>query len=211
MTVVINGTTGIDTVQDGIITNAKIASMAATKLTGQVPDANAPSGSVIQVVQYSQNIKATVNSAAVKVTETNITTSVANSKLLIILSASIGGVINYQDYDLALALGYKTGSAGSSSTDYTAVHGNPYSRQSINGLGSFFAADTQREGASGGNYWSEEKTYLKVISPNQAASTNIYVSFWAGSDSTYYIGSPSGSNADDAGGEISLTLMEIAP
>ena len=31
--------------------NANIAAMAASKLTGQVPDANAPSGSVIQVVQ----------------------------------------------------------------------------------------------------------------------------------------------------------------
>ena len=38
-------------IPNSIITNAKINDVAATKLTGQVPDANAPSGSVIQVVQ----------------------------------------------------------------------------------------------------------------------------------------------------------------
>jgi hypothetical protein len=36
---------------DGNVTDAKIAAMAASKLTGRVPDANAPLGSVIQVVQ----------------------------------------------------------------------------------------------------------------------------------------------------------------
>jgi hypothetical protein len=35
----------------GLLPNANIEAMAASKLTGQVPDANAPSGSVIQVVQ----------------------------------------------------------------------------------------------------------------------------------------------------------------
>jgi hypothetical protein len=40
---------------DGSITNAKIASVAASKLTGQVPDANAPSGSIIKVTQAYSN------------------------------------------------------------------------------------------------------------------------------------------------------------
>ena len=35
----------------GLLPNANIEAVAASKLTGQVPDANAPSGSVIQVVQ----------------------------------------------------------------------------------------------------------------------------------------------------------------
>jgi hypothetical protein len=38
-------------IPNSIITNAKINDVAAAKLTGQVADANAPSGSVIQVVQ----------------------------------------------------------------------------------------------------------------------------------------------------------------
>jgi len=37
----------------GLLPNANIEAMAASKLTGQVPDANAPSGSVIQVIQSS--------------------------------------------------------------------------------------------------------------------------------------------------------------
>ena len=39
---------------DGSITNAKIVSVAASKLTGQVAKASAPSGSVIQVVQVKK-------------------------------------------------------------------------------------------------------------------------------------------------------------
>ena len=39
---------------DGISSDA-IASLSASKLTGQVPDANAPSGSVIQVVSTAFN------------------------------------------------------------------------------------------------------------------------------------------------------------
>jgi hypothetical protein len=40
-------------IPNSIITNDKIAAMAASKLTGQVADANAPSGSVLQVVNVS--------------------------------------------------------------------------------------------------------------------------------------------------------------
>jgi hypothetical protein len=53
MPLVLSGSTGIveGNIANNAITNSKIASMAASKLSGQVPDANAPSGSVIQVVQ----------------------------------------------------------------------------------------------------------------------------------------------------------------
>jgi hypothetical protein len=87
MTVVINGTTGIDTVQDGIITNAKIATMAATKLTGQVPNANAPSGSVIQVVQtVKTNTFSTTSGTFTDITglSVSITPSSASSKILVL-------------------------------------------------------------------------------------------------------------------------------
>lgn len=189
-----------------------ISKIESVSLNSGVPNAsNLPSGSVVQVVQRTHNVRAVVNSAAYKVNEHNIITTVANSKILVIISAAIGGVDSYSDSDLALAIGYKVGSTGSASTDYTSVHTSQYSRQTISGLGSFFASDTQRSAGSGGIYWSEEKTYLKLISPNQAANSNIYVSFWAGSDATYYLGSPSGSTADDGGSEMSMTLMEIAP
>jgi hypothetical protein len=50
---------------NGAVTDAKIAAMAASKLTGQLPNANAPSGSVIQVVTG-------VDTAAYSIGENNI-------------------------------------------------------------------------------------------------------------------------------------------
>jgi hypothetical protein len=93
MTVIINGTTGIDTVQDGIITNAKIASMAATKLTGQVPDANAPSGSVIQVVNVTNSTYFSTTSSSPVSTgiSASITPSSSSSKILVLVAAPFAG------------------------------------------------------------------------------------------------------------------------
>jgi hypothetical protein len=179
---------------------------------GAIEKADLPTGSVLQVVQVSQNVRFllnTINSAA-KINEANLTTSQTNSKILAILSCAIGGNNSYTDNDLGLAIGYKTGSASSTSTDYTAVHYQGYSRQVVAGLGSFFANDTTRSG-DGSIYWTEEKTYLKLISPNQSSGTNIYVAFWGSTDGTYYLGSPSGSTETDGGSEMSLTLLEIAP
>ena len=188
-------------------------SLAGTNVitSGKVLATAMPTGSVLQVVQYTINQKTTINSAAIKVMETSITTKAASSKILALVSCSIGGVDTYTDFDLALALGYKTGTVGAASTDYTAIHGDPYNRQTISGLGTWYTCDTQRAAGSGGIYWAEEKSYFKLIQPGQAVSTVIYVALWAGSDGTYYLGSPSGSTVSDAGAEMSITLMEIAP
>jgi hypothetical protein len=216
---VIDGTTTFaNTAISGTITASQIATVNANTITSgtiplaQVPrlsNVKMPAGSVLQVVQASFNQKTTINSAAIKVMETSITTTATNSKILAILSCAIGGNNTYADHDLGLAIGYKTGSASSTSTDYTAVHYQDYSRQVVAGLGSFYANDTTRSG-DGSIYWTEEKTYLKLISPNQSSGTNIYISFWGSTDGTYYLGSPSGSTATDAGSEMSLTLLEIA-
>jgi hypothetical protein len=42
-------------IADGAITNAKIVNMAASKLTGLVPSANAPSGTILQVITRQLN------------------------------------------------------------------------------------------------------------------------------------------------------------
>ena len=98
MPTIINGTTGIDTVQDGIVTadkivsgavtDAKIAAMAASKLTGTVPDANAPSGSVIQVVQAivtgSSDYTTTTPTSRVSL---SITPSSTSSKIMLFYNA----------------------------------------------------------------------------------------------------------------------------
>ena len=69
----------------GLLPNANIEAMAASKLTGQVPDANAPSGSVIQVVNATST-GATSTSGSTFIATTiaaTITPSSASSKILI--------------------------------------------------------------------------------------------------------------------------------
>ncbi len=73
-------------IPNSIITNAKINDVAATKLTGQVADANAPSGSVIQVVNAFNNTPATTSTAGAAITcvSASITPSSSSSNILII-------------------------------------------------------------------------------------------------------------------------------
>lgn len=76
-------------IPNSLITNAKINDVAATKLTGQVPDANAPSGSVIQVVQ-TQITAQTIFSSSSYVDATSfsasITPSSTSSKILVVMN-----------------------------------------------------------------------------------------------------------------------------
>jgi hypothetical protein len=79
----------------GLLPNANIEAMAASKLTGQVPDANAPSGSVIQVVQgYNSGVYSTTGQTKTSlVTSPSITPRSANSKIFVCITtmASRGG------------------------------------------------------------------------------------------------------------------------
>ena len=98
------------------------------------------SGSLLQVVEYHSTAAFTINGVAIKLFDQSITTKQANSKIMILLSAGRSGY--NEDVDLAMALGYKTGSGSSTSTDYTSTHGTlNYSRQIITGLGSFWSQD----------------------------------------------------------------------
>lgn len=96
-----------DKIASGAVTDPKIAAMAATKLTGVVPDANAPSGSVIQVVQHKttarSQISASGNSTVTATSGTQYTSftftpSFATSKLLLLSSnILIGEYLNNAD------------------------------------------------------------------------------------------------------------------
>ena len=175
-----------------------------------IPHAKMPSGSVLQVVQHHINSKLTVTSTTTKVIEVSLTTKMANSKILCMISASVGNFTTYTDDDLGLALGYKVGSSGSSSTDYSAVHGSPYSIEVVAGLGNFFGADTHGGGSNGDQYWVEEKSYSKLFTISAAASSVVYVSLWAAVGAgTYHIGGPSAGSG--AGAETTITLMEVSP
>jgi hypothetical protein len=77
----------------GLLPNANIEAVAASKLTGQVPDANAPSGSVIQVVQTvkTNTFSTTVEDTTfVDITDlsASITPTSASNRILVL--ASIG-------------------------------------------------------------------------------------------------------------------------
>lgn len=71
----------------GQVPDAKLVALTASKLTGQVPDANAPSGSVIQVVQATAAQASYTNygSYADFITG-SITTTVANSRILVLMN-----------------------------------------------------------------------------------------------------------------------------
>jgi hypothetical protein len=78
-------------IPNSIITDPKIATMAATKLTGQVPDANAPSGSVIQVVQGTTTTATSTTSSVFVATNltATITPLFSNSKILVQITGPI--------------------------------------------------------------------------------------------------------------------------
>ena len=76
----------------GLLPNANIEAVAATKLTGILPDANAPSGSVIQVVEASRTTPlsfTTVFPTHTSFISGSITTTIANSKVLVLCNVPV--------------------------------------------------------------------------------------------------------------------------
>ena len=179
MTVIINGTTGIDTVQDGIITNAKIASMAATKLTGQVPDANAPSGSVLQVVRGSV-LTGAVNTTSSTLSEvsssyrTSITPISSTSRILV---QFFGHFMCTASSAMKIELRVSTDGGSSFS-----------SIQSGNGEETF-------RNASSGTLWTTS-TLTVLHSPNTTSACiySIFFASWIGSQTVRINDNPMGSN-----------------
>ncbi len=84
---------------DGSITNEKIASVAASKLTGQVPFGNATSGSVINVTTYTNGSMITASSSAnLTYFSFNVTKKSSSSILLVHGSIPTGGSENHGIY-----------------------------------------------------------------------------------------------------------------
>ncbi len=78
----------------GLLPNANIEAVAASKLTGQVADANAPSGSVIQVVSMSTNTSVSTNSESFSDTGLTATITPLNTSSRILIIASFGDTAN---------------------------------------------------------------------------------------------------------------------
>ena len=90
-----NGAVVADDLADSSVTNAKIASMAASKLTGQVPRANATSGSVIQTVVTQISSVVTVSTPTIYTFydipsfTVTITPTSASNRILILSMVSV--------------------------------------------------------------------------------------------------------------------------
>ena len=156
-----------------------------------------------------------------------ITSKFANSSFLVRYSTGIYTVGSHNsntafniDSDHAIGLGFKTGSASSTSTDYTAISTTPFSRENVTFSGStgraFYSSDAIGGSANymyryhpGTTVFTED-----MFSPSQAAGTVInvgaFVSQDGGNSNNFYIGkSPSGFG--DSGYQSFITVTELAP
>ena len=115
MSIVLNGTGSITGLTSG-------AGIAAAALSGQVPDTNAPSGSVIQVVSTSTFISFSTSSTSYVDTglSVTITPSAASSRIMLIYS----GAWNIRAANTAIELAFVRDSTnlGKQSALYSATH-----------------------------------------------------------------------------------------
>ena len=228
-TQLVNNAVSTAKIANSAVTDAKIGGMAATKLTGTMDVARIFSGAHIQTVIERDTTGLNMGSSAATHRHLNcaITSKLANSSFLVRYSTGIytAGSHNSNspynlDSDFALGMGFKTGAASTTSTDYTAISAPGFSRQNI-----AFASSTNRafysSDAVGGsaNYMYRYHPVTTVFqedifSPSQAAGTVINVGVFAsgdyGNSIQFYVGkSPSG--FADSGYQSYITVTEIAP
>mgnify|MGYP001361682973 CR=1 FL=1 len=149
-----------------------------------------------------------------------ITTKVANSTFLIRFHAaaySAQAAAGSYDVDMCAAMGFKTGAASTSSTDYTAITTYSPTRENITFANSttaaFFATDTLGFNPNYAGYLPITTLYNEdTFAPNQAAGTVINVACFVKVDGATYwrIGSVHTGMAD-MGTVSTLTITEFAP
>lgn len=179
------GAVGESDLADGAVTNAKISAMAASKLTGQVPDANAPSGSVVQVVQYRFTTTWSSSSTSfVDVTgfEATITPSSTSSKILVTVALETFHPNTVQDEFRVLR--------------------NGSDPASISGGRLWFSSGYYGQGTTAG----AATTFLD--SPSSTSALTYKLQARNRHSNTFYIGYDW--NADSPSGMHTLILMEIA-
>jgi hypothetical protein len=177
----INGTTGID--------------LGTQPLTGSLPDANAPSGSVIQVVSTTKTDKFT-HSSTTFTTVTGLTASItptsSSSKILVLINVQGSQEVGVNDGFVAI---YR---------DSTAIGvGDADGSRTINS----FVLMTNATG------WAASGSMTTLDSPNTTSGITYSVKVAARNSGTVYINrSQSNSDATNGAGSMasSITLMEIA-
>ena len=188
-----------------------------------------PSGKVlaspglpIQTVLGQDETGMSVNASNVGLRFMNvpITTKVANSTFLIRFHAaaySHQSTAGSYDVDMCAAMAFKTGTASTTSTDYTAITTYSPTRENITFANSttaaFFATDTLGFNPNYAAYHPITTLYNEdTFAPNQPAGTVINVACFVRVNGHPYwrIGS-SPNGAADTGTVSSLTITELAP
>jgi hypothetical protein len=181
---------------DGISSDA-IASLAASKLTGVIPDANAPSGSVIQVVSNTKTDSfSTTSTSFVDITglSATITPSSASNKILITGTVQGGQSAGNRVAHLKLLRNSTDIAIGDSSGDRT--------RATV----ALFDTGADINGAA-------SSTLVFLDSPNSTSAITYKVQIKGGSYNTgfvLYINIGGQSQDYNISGISTLTLMEIA-
>ena len=169
-----------------------------------------PAGHVIQYHSIEQQIDVQVASEVEKVCDTSITLAQANSDLFIMLKTGIRNfsTSTYTDVDFSLAIGWKTGAASTTETDYTAIHSWDPNRESLTTLNAFKSQDT-----IGGTFNQNTDDVGHQCRANLgtiAEGTAINVALWASTENgSLYVGS-SDSGLTDSGTLTVWNIMEIA-
>ena len=206
----------VDTIQGA-------TSATAVDVSG-VTNLKMPSGFPVQVINgtNSTGVYHTSN-ATVKIMDVSITSKLLNSSFIVHSFCSIGtpaSLTGNTDTDVALALGYKTGGASSSSTAYTGIGDYAPTRHNIsfsNGNRAFYSIDAF---AGGGNSYSyiyfafNEPSTCQSFSPNAAAGTIFNVALFGASD-VNQTNIMFGTRRNDAGGDSGtityINITEVAP
>jgi hypothetical protein len=178
----------------GLLPNANIEAMAATKLTGTVPDANAPSGSVVQVVSTNYTTRTVISqtTSVIDITgmSVTITPSSASNKILVLLNLAF----NSPEGQNIISFLNRNGTLIAQSTSSGAIQ-------------SFFGMAT----ANDGNYrmWSASGNFLDSPATTSAVTYKLQ-SRAASGTSTLYLNGTGRNSSDDALGSSTITVMEIA-
>jgi hypothetical protein len=183
---------------NGAITDAKIAAMAASKLTGQVPRANAPSGSVLQVVSATKTDTFSRQSSVgdfgdITGLSVSITPLSTSSKILILVNVN-GTSSPGQRCGIRLV------------RNSTAI-----------GIADSASNRIRASSSYGGGYDSSHNSFYAFYaslldSPNTTSSTTYKVQCSAEGTQTFFVNRSSlDSDATDIGrGTSTITVMEIA-
>ena len=182
-----------------------------------------PSGSVLQTISEVDNTGLSLGSSSTsKFMDVGITTKAANSTINVRFYTAIFRTdtsTGNRDIDVGLALGFKTGSATSSSGDYTAITTYAPTRENITFSGSvsraFYSSDAFAAAASySGRYHPIDTIYNEEsFAPNLAAGTTIRIACFAKQDyaqSTNIRLGISTNGISDSGSTSCLTITEIS-